>query len=423
MQNYFLAECPDNPISSFDVTLSHYGDNTSNQNESSLLALSSWDKSVRIYDLQMPSNMTLDFTSKETYEDSNLESKDGGVDSSINLQNTTYLPTGKCISSCEGNNIYLTCKFRDNSNLFVGGFNEGVDIINLRDSSLTPMRIVSHSAPVRCLSLLEKSSILASGSWDGDVILTSVGEGSSGSQISKIEVKGKVFCMDYTFDGEWLLVGDSFKNMNLINLKKLSSGVEPSSPTEVVPNFMKYQLRNICANRHKDVFATSSVEGRVQITSVEKVLKGEVNSKENPKDNYAFKCHRIKDNSTMTETVYPVNSVCFHHKFVDVLATGGSDGSVFIWDTNAKKRLWRNSGFHFVDSDKNLIRICKEGVSSLKFHPTLPYLISSCCDIFDQPQNQTSEVIDQAGTISGPPQNQKSSIVFHYVQGVKPLEL
>ncbi|CUV04430.1 unnamed protein product [Cryptosporidium hominis] len=422
MQSYFLSECPEEPIGSIDVITSHNRQEILGQNEGCLLALTCWNKSVKFYDPQIPYGASLNDNFKYNPSNEPIERSDELQNTSTSVQNTKYISTGKCLQSLQCEYIYLACKFKNDSTIFFGGFNEAVDIINLQDSLYSPRKLVGHLAPVRCLSLLENSSILASGDWNGEVLLTCVNEGSFGSRISKISLPGKVFCMDYSYNEEWLLVGDSLKNMNLINLKKLSSGIETTTPTEVVPNFMKYQLRNICANKHKDVFATSSIEGRVQITSVERALRGEVNSKESPKDNYAFKCHRTKDNSIMTETIYPVNSVCFHPQFANVLATGGSDASVFLWDTNAKKRLWRNSNFQLVDSDKNLIRVCNESISSLKFHPTLPYLISSCCDTFDQSCRISSETRDQANDGSNSIPVQRSSIIFHSVHGVKPLE-
>lgn len=420
MQGYFLSECPYEPIGSIDVIASCDMESVLGQKEGCLLALTCWNKSVSFHDPQIPLEPALEDRLKDDSACEGLELPN----SSAPGRGQTYAPTGKCLQSLQCEHIYLACKFKDDSTLFVGGFNEAVDVINLRGSLLTPRRLVGHSAPVRCLSFLEGSSILASGSWDGEVILTSVKGDGFGSQISKIAVPGKVFCMDYSYNEEWLLVGDSFKNMNLVNMRKLSSGIEASSPTKVVPNFMKYQLRNICANRHKDVFATSSIEGRVQITSVENALKGEINNKESPKDNYAFKCHRAKDNSTMTETIYPVNSVFFHPQLTNVLATGGSDTSVFLWDINAKKRLWRNSNFQLTDSEGNAVRVCSEGVSSLKFHPTLPYLISSCCDTFDQSYKVTrpETVENQAEAGSNFSPTQRSSIIFHSVHEVKPLE-
>lgn len=424
MQGYFLSECPEEPIGSIDVIAYRDGGGVVlGQKEGCLLALTCWNKSVGFYDPQIPSEPGPEDCLKDDPADEGL----GLPKTSASAQSQTYAPTGKCLQSLQCEHIYLACKFKDESTLFVGGFNEAVDVISLQDSALAPKKLVGHSAPVRCLSFLERSSILASGSWDGEVVLTDVSGGGfgSGSQVSRISVPGKVFCMDHSYDEEWLLVGDSFKNMNLINLRKLSSGIEAAPPTEVVPNFMKYQLRNICANIHKDVFATSSIEGRVQITSVEKALRGEINNKESPKDNYAFKCHRTKDNLTMTETIYPVNSVCFHPQFANVLATGGSDASVFLWDTSAKKRLWRNSNFQLTDSEGNVTRVCNEGVSSLKFHPTLSYLISSCCDTFYQSCKVTCpEPVDDHQAEAGPNSTptQRSSIIFHSVREVKPLE-
>ncbi|KAH8740174.1 bub3-like protein [Cryptosporidium ryanae] len=402
MKNYYLSECPEDPICSIDIACFQNNSAFGSENDDCILALTSWDKSVRIYNPQINSKY-------KSGENHLYETRGNKLPNSLE----NYFPTGKCVYNISNEQVYLSCKFFNSNTLFLGGFNNGVDIIDINQNSSEPTSIVKHSAPVRCLSIVESHSMVVSGSWDGSVILTDIRANESNSVISKIEVKGKVFCMDHTFSDEWLLVGDSFKNMNIINIKKLSSTVE-TEKTEV-PNFMKYQLRDIDANKHKDVFATSSIEGRVQITTVENALKGEINNKENPIDNYAFKCHRVKDNAKMTEVIYPVNSVCFHKQYSNMLATGGSDGGVFLWDTKAKKRLWRNSNFQIVDSEINPIRICKEGISSMKFHPSLPVLISSCCELFESSFKENTETKDISG-------KKKSSVIFHSIEGIKPVD-
>ncbi|KAK6588544.1 bub3 [Cryptosporidium xiaoi] len=402
MQNYYLSECPEDPIGSIDIACFSGNSIFGSENDDCILALTSWDKSVRIYNPQI--------NSKHINEEGcSYEPKD----SKLPGVSANYFPTGKCVYNISNEQIYLSCKFFGSDYLFLGGFNNGVDSISINDGAGKPTNIVRHSAPVRCLNVIENHSMIISGSWDGSVILTDIRSNDSNATVSKIEVKGKVFCMDHTFNNEWLLVGDSFKNMNIINIKKLSSTMN-TEKIDVIPNFMKYQLRDINANKHKDVFATSSIEGRVQIANIENALKGEINNKDNPVDNYAFKCHRIKDNTKMTEVIYPVNSVCFHKQYSNMLATGGSDGGVFLWDTKAKKRLWRNSNFQIVDSETNPIRICKEGISSMKFHPSLPVLISSCSELLD---NSFKEISETNSTFN----EKKPLVIFHSIEGIKPV--
>lgn len=405
MQNYYLSECPEDPISSIDIT--HFSSNTvfGSEDDDCILALTSWDKSVRIYNPQVNSKYV-----NSAGDNCDLKNEKGPNNY------TDYFPTGRCIYNFSNQCIYLTCKFLGPDTLFLGGFNNGIDKININRENAETVNMVKHNSPTKCISIVENLSMLISGSWDGSVIFTDMRAKGPGSVISKAEIKGKVFCMDHTFNDEWLLVGDSLKNMNIINMKKLSSTMG-AEQIKVIPNFMKYQLRDVSANKHKDVFATSSIEGRVQITNIEIALKGEINSKENPIDSYAFKCHRVKDNTKMTEVIYPVNSVCFHKQYSNMLATGGSDGGVFLWDTKAKKRLWKNSNFLTVDSGTNPTHICKQGIYSMKFHPSLPVLISSCSELIE------SSIKESAETNAMHNSNRKSSVIFHSIQGIKPIDL
>lgn len=101
-------------------------------------------------------------------------------------------------------------------------------------------------------------------------------------------------------------------------------------------------------------YAIGSVEGRVSIEYFDK-------SPAVQKEKYAFKCHR----QTIPEgdLVFPVNALAFHPAYVNsllwfnahhvthrtvlpfahyrygTLATGGSDGTVAVWDHRAKKRV------------------------------------------------------------------------------------
>lgn len=55
------------------------------------------------------------------------------------------------------------------------------------------------------------------------------------------------------------------------------------------------------------------------------------------KKKYAFKCHRVKENNN-NELIYPVNCLVVHPIY-GTMASGGSDGTVNIWDITNKKRM------------------------------------------------------------------------------------
>lgn len=79
-------------------------------------------------------------------------------------------------------------------------------------------------------------------------------------------------------------------------------------------------------------FVVSSIEGRVAVEYFDS--DPIVQAKK-----YAFKCHRIVDSTTGTETVYPVNALAFHPLHSNVFLTGGSDGLVHAWDSLARKKI------------------------------------------------------------------------------------
>lgn len=73
----------------------------------------------------------------------------------------------------------------------------------------------------------------------------------------------------------------------------------------------------------------TSVEGRIAVEYFDPAP--EIQSKK-----YAFKCHR--QTVSGEDHVYPVNALAFHPKY-NTFASGGSDGTVSLWDHTAKKRL------------------------------------------------------------------------------------
>ena len=94
---------------------------------------------------------------------------------------------------------------------------------------------------------------------------------------------------------------------------------------------LKFQTRFLECFPNRQGYVLSSIEGRVAVEYLDP-------SPEAQKRKYAFKCHRVKDQSSAVENIYPVNAVSFHREH-NTFATGGSDGLVNIWDGQNKKRL------------------------------------------------------------------------------------
>merc|ERR1711862_719283 len=101
-------------------------------------------------------------------------------------------------------------------------------------------------------------------------------------------------------------------------------------------SLLKHQLRALKIGIDPQFYASGSVEGRVGIEYFD--------PQDNQNSRYAFKCHRVK-NESGDEVIHPVNAIAFHPVY-GTFATGGSDGSICVWDPNAKKRLWKLNPFN-----------------------------------------------------------------------------
>lgn len=78
-------------------------------------------------------------------------------------------------------------------------------------------------------------------------------------------------------------------------------------------------------------YATSSIEGRVAVEWFEDTAESQARR-------YAFKCHRQPAPDGDGDIVYPVNALAFHPVH-GTFASGGGDGTVALWDAEAKRRL------------------------------------------------------------------------------------
>lgn len=96
---------------------------------------------------------------------------------------------------------------------------------------------------------------------------------------------------------------------------------------------LKFLTRAVACMPNDAGYATSSIEGRVAVEWFE-------DSAESQARKYAFKCHRqtASDEEGGGDIVYPVNGLAFHPRF-GTFVSGGGDGTVALWDAEAKRRM------------------------------------------------------------------------------------
>jgi cell cycle arrest protein BUB3 len=112
-----------------------------------------------------------------------------------------------------------------------------------------------------------------------------------------------------------------------------SAGIKSGevTPWQQRESSLRFLTRAVTCMPNDAGYATSSIEGRVAVEWFEA-------SDESQARKYAFKCHRQPAPDGDGDIVYPVNALAFHPSS-KIFATGGGDGSVALWDAEAKKRM------------------------------------------------------------------------------------
>eukprot|EP00826_Nyctotherus_ovalis_P057638 TRINITY_DN788_c0_g1_i2.p2 TRINITY_DN788_c0_g1~~TRINITY_DN788_c0_g1_i2.p2 ORF type:complete len:134 (-),score=24.84 TRINITY_DN788_c0_g1_i2:328-729(-) len=119
----------------------------------------------------------------------------------------------------------------------------------------------------------------------------------------------------------FLAVGTANKDVSVYDIRKMTQ------PFFVRNSGFAHHIRSICWVQDNTGYAVASSEGRVAVEFVTSSNKA-----------FSFKCHRVPKSETNTMLVYPINALGVHPKY-GTLATGGSDGTVCMWDIESKKRI------------------------------------------------------------------------------------
>ncbi|XKL64107.1 hypothetical protein PGB90_004193 [Kerria lacca] len=242
---------------------------------SQFLLVSSWDNSVRLYDIQS-NNLRM------------MYSHDRPV---------------------------LDCCFQDAVHSFSGGLDNTLKMYDLNSNSETV--IGNHDGAIRTIEHSLETNSIITGSWDSTIKLW---DPRASRCVGTYGQPDKVFTMSLC--GERLVVGTAGRRVYIWDLRSMGYVQKRESS-------LKFQTRCIRCFPNKQGYVLSSIEGRVAVEYLD-------TDPEIQKKKYAFKCHRIKENDI--EHIYPVNAVSFHQVY-NTFATGGSDGYVNIWDGFNKKRL------------------------------------------------------------------------------------
>ncbi|KAG7666075.1 GLE2 [[Candida] subhashii] len=261
-----------------------------------LLAVASWDKKVRIYEIDPNSG---------------------------NNQGRALFEHDAPVFSARWSS--------DGTKVISGAADHQVKIFDL--ATQQTQQIGQHDAPVRSVRYVEcgptNTQVVVSGSWDKSLRYWDM---RSPQPMTTVQLPERVYAMDAS--QKLLVVGCADRHISVIDL---------NNPQQIFKNYqspLKWQTRTICCYPQANGFAIGSIEGRCAIQYI--------TENEQKKFGFSFKCHR-KGGTTSASTVvrssansesqaYPVNSIAFHPIY-GTFSTAGSDGTFCFWDKDAKQRL------------------------------------------------------------------------------------
>ncbi|KAL1873823.1 hypothetical protein VTK73DRAFT_738 [Phialemonium thermophilum] len=262
-------------------TISDVAFNPTPTDPKDFLAVSSWDKKVRIYEI----------LGNGQGEGRHLYEHDGPV------------------FSCDF--------FKDGQKVVSGGADKQAKVCDLATGQT--VQVAQHDAPVRAVRYFEANGqpMVVTGSWDKTIRYWDLRQSTPAATVACQE---RVYTMDVR--NNLLVVGTADRYINVINL------AEPTKFYKTIQSPLKWQTRVVSCFTDASGFAIGSIEGRCAIQYVE------------DKDsslNFSFKCHRDPTQGNVTN-VHAVNDISFHPQH-GTFSTAGSDGTFHFWDKDAKHRL------------------------------------------------------------------------------------
>ena len=248
-----------------------------------LLAVSSWDKKVRIYEVQ-------------------------GNGQTI----------GKAMYEHDGP-VLCTSWNKDGTKLASGAADKAAKLFDLATSQAT--QVAAHDQPIRSCEFIEVNGqqVLATGSWDKTVKYWDLRQQSA---IATLNLPER--CYSMSVREQLMVVATAERHICVINLNN------PAQIFKQTQSPLKFQTRVVSCFVKGNGYAVGSVEGRCAIQYVDE---------KDSQLNFSFKCHRDSNTSPANSSnVFAVNSIAFHPQH-GTFSTAGSDGTFHFWDKDSKHRL------------------------------------------------------------------------------------
>ncbi|KAH8752021.1 WD40-repeat-containing domain protein [Diaporthe sp. PMI_573] len=263
------------------------------------------------------------------------------------------------------------CFGASDNEAFTAGVDHRVTRVDLETGSQTVMS--EHTRPVRCVVFSAEHQLLVSASWDSTLHIHNTAAPDSPPAV--VQLPGKPHAMSSS--PTKVVVAMTARLVHIFDLPTIAKQLASSSAPEIKPwqqreSSLKFLTRAVACMPNDAGYATSSIEGRVAVEWFE-------DSAESQARKYAFKCHRqaAPEEEGGGDVVFPVNSLTFHPVFGKTFASGGGDGTVALWDAEAKRRMKQYQNFG-------------NSVASLAFSSNGKYMAAGVCPGFETGQEDYS---------------------------------
>mmetsp|Transcript_7103 Transcript_7103/g.19487 ORF Transcript_7103/g.19487 Transcript_7103/m.19487 type:complete len:363 (-) Transcript_7103:61-1149(-) len=220
----------------------------------------------------------------------------------------------------------LCCGFsRDGQRVVSGGCDNKVKMKIL--ATQQEQQIGQHDAPVKEVFVVDDMNMVVSGSWDKTLRFWNC---QQPTPVATLNLPGPVYSMDMKYP--LLVVGCADRHLLVYNLQTLQQNPNPYKQGQTA---LKMRTTYVACFPDKTGYAVGSLEGRCSIAHIEDTTK-----------NFAFKCHRS------TEEIFAVNSIDFHPSMGTFATGGGDGNFVFWDKENRQRLKQFNSCTYPVTAGK-----------------------------------------------------------------------